>query len=150
MRTPLTLSLLLALSCARSEMLTMLDPGPSGAYMPNSCGGTKLDEVAEGFDAAGNVVAIVTDTTRCSTGGRGSRPRTFMACYRVTFQEGAVISRELLTSASWVQGQPPVPCAAQPDPAALYTDNLGRTLSTALISGSLTYGSVYRAFLGAP
>ncbi len=135
---------------ASAQSITMLDPGLSGYYMPNWCGGTKLDEVAEGFDAASNPVAIVTDSTRCATGGRGSRPRTFMVCYRVTFQEGAIIDRELLTKADWVSGQTPVPCAVHPDPAAIYTDYTGRTLSTAVISGSLTYGSVYRAFLITP
>ncbi len=144
------LALLLTCAAARAETITMLDPGPTWDYMPNWCGGTKLDEIAEGFDAAGNVVTIVTDSTRCNTGGRGSKARTFFVCYRVTFQEGAVISRELLTQASWVQGQPPIPCAVQADPAAIYTDAAGRTLTSAQISGALVYGPVYRAFLGTP
>lgn len=110
---------------------TTLDPGDGRQYLANWCGGQSVTEVASGFNDAGNAIAAVKVTTRCSTGGRGTKPRTFLACWLVTFDDtGAILNQEFVNSASWLQGQPSRSCAVSTDPEATFTREDGASLST--------------------
>jgi hypothetical protein len=124
---------------------TVLDPGDGRQYLQYWCGGQQVNEYAQGFDEAGNSLAAVKVTTRCSTGGRGTKPRTYLACWLVTYDDsGAITNQEPVNSGSWLQGKTPLSCALVLDPAAVFTRNGGATLTTSLI------GTTYRAVLELP
>jgi len=106
--------LLSALALAPVAMAqTALDPTQGGAYpaypayLDHSCGGVKL-EVLE--DAG--TVAMVSARTTCSTGGRGTKPRNYLACWRVTFAEDrySIVGREQVLYATWLLGQSGYAC----------------------------------------
>lgn len=123
----------------------VLDPGDGRQYLQNWCGGQQVNEYAHGFDGAGNSLTAVEVTTRCSTGGRGTKPRTYLACWLVTFDDtGTVVKRKLVTSGSWRLGRPPLSCTLILDPDAVFTRGGGATLATSLI------GTSYRAVLQIP
>jgi hypothetical protein len=124
---------------------TVLDPGDGRQYLQNWCGGQLVNEYAQGFDEASNALTAVKVTTRCSTGGRGTKPRTYLACWLVTFDgQGAIINQEVVNTGSWVQGQPPLSCALVLDAAAAFTRDDGATLTTTLV------GTTVRAVLEMP
>lgn len=126
---------------------TILNPGPGyPTYINHSCGGVKMNEYADGFDALGNPETIVVATTACPVSGRGGRTRQYLSCWSVVFNEsGAILSRTLITSADWIRGDPPTVCAVSVDPNDTFTDVDGDTLETALIPLS-----GYRAILTLP
>lgn len=122
----------------------VLDPGDGRQYLQNWCGGQQVNEYAEGFNSTGNALAAVKVTTRCSTGGRGTKPRTYLSCWLVTFDDnGAILDQEYVNSGSWLQGTPPMSCALVLDSAATFPRDDGATLSTSLV------GTAYRAVLEA-
>ena len=124
---------------------TVLDPGDGRQYLQNWCGGQQVNEYAQGFDEAGKAIAAVKVTTRCSTGGSGTKPRTYLACWLVTFDDtGTIINQEFVNSGSWLMGRTPLSCALVLDPAAVFTRDDGSALSTALV------GTTYRAVLELP
>lgn len=124
---------------------TVLDPGDGRQYVQNWCGGQQVNEYAQGFDEAAKAIAAVKVTTRCSTGGRGTKPRTYLACWLVTFDDtGTVINQEFVNSGSWLLGSTPLSCALVLDPAAVFKRDDGAALSTALV------GTTYRAVLELP
>lgn len=137
------IAILIALaSYAVLAATTVLDPGDGRQYLQNWCGGQKVNEYAQGFNDTGNALAAVKVTTRCSTGGRGTKPRTFFSCWLVTFDDnGTILNQEYVNSGSWLQGSPPMNCALVLDPAATFARDDGATLSTSLV------GTVYRAVL---
>lgn len=107
--------LLLALLPAVALAQTALDPTQGGAYpaypdyLDHSCGGVKLAVLEE----TGNI-AMVSARTTCSTGGRGTRPRNYLACWRVTFAEDRyyIQDRERVLYATWPYGQAGYNCPA--------------------------------------
>lgn len=131
MKVFLFTALMATFGVSASAETTVLDPGNGRQYLVNWCGGQTVTEVAEGFTEAGNALTAVKVTTRCSTGGRGARVRTFLACWLVTFDDnGTIIDKEFVNSASWLQGQPAHTCAVAMDASAVYTREDGMTLST--------------------
>jgi len=134
----------------------VLNPGDGKQYLANWCGGQKIDEIAEGFNVDATISTIVKVQTTCSTGGRGSVPKTFMACWRVTFsRDGAIVNQEFLNSGSWRRGSPSVQCAASYDVDAFFVDIDGANLYTVLIPlinhpYQSTYSDGYRAVLETP
>jgi len=92
---------------------TAVDPTQGGAYpaypayLDHSCGGVKLAVIE---DAA--PVAMVSARTSCSTGGRGTKPRNYLACWRVTFADDRyyIVDREQVLYAAWTQGQAAYVC----------------------------------------
>ena len=92
---------------------TALDPTQGGAYpaypayLDHSCGGVKL-AVLEDADN----VAMVSARTTCSTGGRGTKPRNYLACWRVTFADDRyyIQDRERVLYATWPYGQAGYTC----------------------------------------
>jgi uncharacterized repeat protein (TIGR01451 family) len=128
----------------------VLDPGPGTDYLGVWCGGQHVNEIATGFDAGADAVALVKVTTTCHGSGRGSPNQYYLACWTVTFaQDGGILSKEWLATNHWRQGQTAIPCPVPADPAAVYTNqdeagNVLATLSTELIGAS---SAVYRAVL---
>lgn len=102
-------ALLPAIAFAQST----LDPTQGGAYpaypdsLAHSCGGVKLEVLQDS-----GTVAMVSARTTCSTGGRGSRPRNYLACWRVTFAEDrySILDREQVLYAAWSLGQTGYSC----------------------------------------
>lgn len=126
-----TLMICALFSTIAAAATTTLEPGDGRQYLENWCGGQKVTEVAEGFTDAGNALAAVKVTTTCSTGGRGAKPRTFLACWLVTFDDaGAILDQEFVNKDSWLQGHPARTCAVAMDAAAVYTRADGSVLST--------------------
>jgi len=90
-----------------------LDPTQAGAYpaypdyLAHSCGGVKLEVLQDA-----GTVAMVSARTTCSTGGRGSKPRNYLACWRVTFAADrySILDREQVLYAAWSLGQPGYSC----------------------------------------
>ena len=60
----------------------------------------------------GGTVAMVSARTTCSTGGRGTKPRNYLACWRVTFAEDRyyILDREQELYATWILGKPGYTC----------------------------------------
>lgn len=89
------------------------DPTQGGAYpaypdyLDHSCGGVKLEVLQDA-----GTVAMVSARTTCSTGGRGSRPRNYLACWRVTFADDrySILDREEVLYAAWSLGQTGYSC----------------------------------------
>lgn len=75
-------------------------------YLATSCGGVQHAQTESGL------VAMVQVTTTCSSGGRGSKPRHYLSCTRVTFASDRfyILDREQVLYAMWVQGQPGYSC----------------------------------------
>jgi hypothetical protein len=155
MRSPaavlLTAGILLAAFGGVSQAATtVLDPGPGTDYLSISCGGQTVNEVAHGFDAAGDPVTQVAVATTCNGSGRGSLNQYYLACWTVTFTaDGAIQSKVWQATNHWVQGDPAVPCPVSSDPTALFTftdgaGNYPETLSTGQF-GTTTIA--YRAVL---
>jgi hypothetical protein len=156
MKTPRCLALLMAgvlismMSTLAGAATTVLDPGPGTDYLSVSCGGQTVNEVATGFDAAGNAATQVRVATTCHGSGRGSPNQYYLACWAVTFgEDGAIQSRVWQATNHWVQGNPAIPCPVVTDPAAVYnfTDGAGHfpaTLSTGRLGSNST---AYRAVL---
>ena len=100
----LMLALLPVVALAQST----LDPTQGGEYsafpdyLDHSCGGVKLAVLADA-----GTVAMVSARTTCSTGGRGTKPRNYLACWRVTFAQDRyyILDREEVLYASWRFGQ---------------------------------------------
>ena len=92
-----------------------LDPTQGGAYpaypayLDHSCGGVKLAVLEDG-----GTVAMVSAKTTCSTGGRGTKPKNYLACWRVTFAEDrySIVDREQVLYATWTYGQAGYSCPA--------------------------------------
>jgi hypothetical protein len=144
MKVPIAIALAVS-SAAVLAATAVLDPGDGRQYLQNGCGGQQVNEYAQGLNDAGNALAAVKVTTRCSTGGRGTKPRTFLACWLVTFDDnGAILDQQFVNSATWLQGSPAGSCALVLDPAATFTRSDGATLSTSLV------GTTYRAVLESP
>jgi hypothetical protein len=109
------------------------------------CGGIQEQSIATGFDkASGYPTGDVYLLTRCSTGGRGSRPATYSAWVSVTWDFGGnALSTTKLT------GTPAV------NPAFTATDANGDKVYTTVTGGSscsvvnTTY-CTYRAYLTVP
>ncbi len=107
--------LLAALLPAIAFAQSTLDPTQGGAYpaypdyLDHSCGGVKLEVLQDD-----GTVAMVSARTNCSTGGRGSRSRTYLACWRVTFAADrySILDREKVLYAAWSLGQPGYACPA--------------------------------------
>jgi len=107
------LKLLLALLPAVALAQSALDPTQGGAYpaypdyLDHSCGGVKLAVLQEDGD-----VAMVSARTSCSTGGRGTKPRTYLACWKVTFAADRyyILDREKILYATWSLGQTAYNC----------------------------------------
>lgn len=102
------IKLLLALLPVAVLAQTAPDPTQGGeypaypAYIDHSCGGVKLAVLEDdGTDV------MVSARTTCSTGGRGSKPRNYLACWRVTFAEDRyyILDREQMLYATWSLGQ---------------------------------------------
>ena len=134
--------LLLALSLLSAPALAdtfILDPGPGTLYLARWCGGQSIDEVATGFNAGGTANVVLRVSARCSTGGRGTHPKTYTAVWSVTFFRDGEIAYAL-PGGTWPA-----------DPLATFTDTDGALLSTTTVyyvSGSARYG--YRAVLSTP
>src|SRR5882672_6332440 len=127
-------------SCVVFAATSVLDPGDGRQYLQNWCGAQTVSEDAQGFNDTGNTLAAVKVTTRCATGGRGTRPRPFLSCWLVTFDDnGAILNQEYVNSGSWLLGSPPLNCALVLDPAATFPRADGAALSTSLV------GTVFRA-----
>ncbi|MGH8265034.1 MAG: hypothetical protein ACRETU_13900 [Steroidobacterales bacterium] len=142
MKIPVAILVAVTSSYAALAATTVLDPGDGRQYLQNWCGGQTVNEYAQGFNDTGNALAAVKVTTRCSTGGRGTKPRTYLACWMVTFDDnGAILNQEYVNSGSWVQGNPPTNCALVLDPAATFARDDRATLTTSLV------GTLYRAVL---
>lgn len=129
-----------ALAPAAASAATMvLDPGPGTDYLSIWCGGQKVNEIAAGFDAAGNGRTLVTVETTCNGSGRGSPSSHYLACWTVTFgEDGGILAKTYQVTNHWVQGSPAIPCPFPADPAAVYTftDGLGQfpaSLRTTLV-----------------
>jgi len=107
----LWLALLPGIALAQST----LDPTQGGAYpaypdyLDHSCGGVKLAVLQDA-----GTVAMVSARTSCSTGGRGTKPRNYLACWRVEFAADRyyIVDREKLLYATWSQGQTGYSCPA--------------------------------------
>ncbi len=149
-KTYLTVSLLasfLLAGVASASTTTIFNPGDSRDYLTNWCGGQSLNEYAEGFTASSTVSTIVRVTTTCSIGGRGTKTRTYVACWRDTFtQGGTLLTKSLINSGSWLQGSTPVACAATYNPSDVFLlkDATGTTMGTL---GSMMTSAGYRAYL---
>ncbi len=128
----------------------VLDPGPGTDYLSIWCGGQSVNEIATGFDAAGNALTQVRVATTCNGSGRGSRSQHYLACWAVTFgEDGTLLSKVWEATNHWVQGSAAIPCPAPADPAAIYTfadgaGNYPATLSTGLVGAT---SNVYRGVL---
>lgn len=98
----------LLLLAANAIAQTTLDPTQSNAYpaypayIDHSCGGVTVIQYSE----IGNT-ARYKFTTKCSTGGRGSVPTIYLACWEVSYATDRyyILSRDELVSAHWKQGQ---------------------------------------------
>ena len=109
------IKLLIALIPGFALAQSVLDPTQSGAYpaypayLDHSCGGVKLSVLEDA-----GTVAMVSARTSCSTGGRGTRPRNYLACWRVTFAEDRyyILDREQVLYAAWSQGKTAYNCPA--------------------------------------
>jgi len=109
------IKLLIALLPVVALGQTALDPTQSGAYpaypdyLGHSCGGVKLAVVEDG-----GTVAMVSARTTCSTGGRGTKPRNYLACWLVTFAEDRyyILGREQVLYVTWRFGQTGYSCPA--------------------------------------
>lgn len=94
---------------------SVLDPTQAGqypafpAYLDHSCGGVKLVVLEDA-----SAVAMVSARTSCSTGGRGTKPRNYLACWRVTFASDRfyIVDRERVLYATWPLGTPGYQCPA--------------------------------------
>ncbi len=100
---------------------TALDPTQIGAYptypyyLPVSCGRSSTPVVLEEKSLLdGGFVAMVKATASCSSSGRGSKPRIYLACWRVTFAEDrySILDREEVLYAAWSLGQSGYSCPA--------------------------------------
>jgi hypothetical protein len=101
------------------------------AVLGVSCGGIKIDTYVTGFEN-GAVAGEVHLTTTCSSGGRGSRPRTYQAWSSITWDLNSQIINFPLTYDS-----------ISPDPG--FTETQGSyTISTTLGTAG------YRAVLTRP
>jgi hypothetical protein len=105
--------LLIAFLSTAALAQSPLDPTQSGAYpaypayLNHSCGGVALTVLQDA-----GTVAMVSAKTTCSTGGRGSKPRNYLACWRVTFAADrySILAREQVLYATWTQGQAGYAC----------------------------------------
>ena len=86
-----------ALLAAGSSNAASVSLGVTDAFaqLGASCGGIRQQDFATGFDAAGNVAGYVYLATTCSTGGRGSRPRTYSKWLAVTWNLSGVAIEEM-------------------------------------------------------
>ena len=90
-----------------------LDPTQGGEYaaypdyLDHSCGGVKLAVLEDQ-----GTVAMVSARTTCSTGGRGTKPRNYLACWRVTFADDRyyILDRERVLYAAWRLGRAGYSC----------------------------------------
>ena len=136
----------LGLACsaffAQAETSVVLNPGFGTAILGVSCGGQRVNAVAEGFNANGTPSTIITVTTTCSGSGRASKNHYYKACARATYSvDGlSMLSLEKLGSGSWIAGQSPYFCPVSTDAGAVYQwlDDNGvpidsRTLTTVFI-----------------
>lgn len=145
MKLPAATLAALAVTAAVAGATTVLEPGDGRQYLRNWCGGQQMNEFARGFDHAGKGTAAIRVTATCSTGGRGTKPRTYFACWLVTFADtGAIVHRKFVNSGSWRQGQPQVACALALDADAVFDRADGAKLVTSLV------GRTYRAVLKVP
>jgi hypothetical protein len=89
-----------------------LDVTQSGAYpiyptyIDHRCGALNVSQADDGL------VAHLRVTTTCSTGGRGSKPRTYFVCTDITFAPDRyyILSAERVREGSWLAGQAPLLC----------------------------------------
>jgi hypothetical protein len=141
---------------ARGSTTIVLDPGDGRQYLANWCGGQGVNEYAGGFDSANNAQTAVIVSARCSTGGRGSSPRTYVKCWVVAFDlSGVILSKQPYGGYTVYRGVVTGSCslpftvdAAQS--FTLYDDNAQPivTLATAQFAAQYAaYGPVYRAYL---
>lgn len=86
------------------------NPFPGFPYLEQSCGGQQFTEEGSYTDDLGLVREISVKTT-CSTGGRGTRPRVFKACWLVTVDDaGNVLNNEFVAKGDYKLGTLPFVC----------------------------------------
>lgn len=85
-------AMMLAASLANAANVPLQPIPDAFARLGHSCGGIKQQILGEGFDVNGSVTGWVYATTTCSTGGRGTKPKTYSTWVAVTWSvSGAVI-----------------------------------------------------------
>jgi hypothetical protein len=152
MKTLLLTLMLLTFASLASAATLVLDPlngyHAYPDYLGASCGGVHLNAGAKGFDSAGAPVTLIEARTSCSTGGRGSRVRRYLACWDVTYAvDGSIVSRELTFSGSRLSpGGLPIACPIAIDPDAIFVNEDADGIVIATLYTVLT-PSGYRAAL---
>jgi hypothetical protein len=129
----------------------VLDPGPGTKYLAQWCGGQFVNEYAEGFTDAGPATTVRVWTS-CHGSGRGSKNHYYVACWHVVFDwNGVQLSAQFLNAGSWLQGNPPVACQADINPAAeFYHLDADGNADASLYTVQLPNTGVYRAVLEYP
>jgi hypothetical protein len=128
---------------AHAGTMQFVAPSQAQAFaaLGASCGGIKIDTYVTGFEAGG-VGGEVHLSTTCSTGGRGSRPRTYQAWVSISWDLNCQIINF------------PLPYdALSPDPAFTETqgsDTISDIWTTMQAGRTSGYWNVYRAVLVRP
>ena len=115
-RRLIVIALLFAVS-ANAAVIPLL-PQPGVKLLGASCGGVHTSTYATGFDSTGNVTGKIYAWTRCSRGGRGSRPRFYRSWHSIVWD---------LTGAPLVTLPDD---GIAPDPAIVQADNAGNVIRT--------------------
>lgn len=121
--------LTMVLVAAANTGTMVLDPLAGGLsayphYLGHSCGGVQFTVGAISFDFANNAVTRLRAYTSCSTGGRGAKPRRYVACWEVTFSPaGAILSRTQYASGTWLQGNAPHDCSTNVSSSSVGTQD---------------------------
>ena len=139
MKTAIALLALSLAACHAQADTLMLDIGPGTDYNSHWCGGQTINAVADGWNGDGTAQVYVQVSARCSTGGRGTTPKTYTSCWNITIDRDSTISSKVVSGCT------------MPDPSVVYVDTDGALLSTSKVvyySGSQRTG--YRAFRTIP
>lgn len=84
------------------------------SLLPVHCGYPKTDFVIAGQDSGG-YFGRVYQSTSCSTGGRGTKPRKYSACADVTWDfDGALLTTEVLSTSVGTSVPGPSACFGAP------------------------------------